>query len=146
MKPHPFTQQYTTRQDCILTECGASKYFSQKLLDFGMKHPDTYLFKALWDTGANRSAISKKVVEKLQLDFVAYSINHTAGGVVTVSNHLISLILPNNIVLPSLLVSCSEIDGADTLLGMTSSQCATLQSPMQEKKQPSPSKYPPQQQ
>lgn len=118
MKPHPFTEHYLTRSDKIITECGASRFVTQRLLGLGFSHPDLHVYRALWDTGADRTAISKRVVKDLGLDIVAYSENHTAGGVVSVTNHLVSLVLPNNIVTPPMLVSCCDIDSADILIGM----------------------------
>jgi hypothetical protein len=118
MKTHPFTEKYPTRSDKIITECGASRFVTQRLLDLGISHPDLHVYRALWDTGADRTGISKRVVKELGLDIVAYSENHTAGGVVSVTNHLVSLVLPNDIVTPPMLVSCCDIDSADILIGM----------------------------
>ena len=118
MKQHPFTESYLTRSNKIITDCGASQFVTQRLLDLGMQHPDLHVYRALWDTGADRTGISKKVVKDLGLDIVAYSENHTAGGVVSVTIHLVSLVLPNNIVTPPMLVSCCDIDSADILIGM----------------------------
>lgn len=118
MKQHPFTESYLTRSNKIITDCGASQFVTQRLLDLGMQHPDLHVYRALWDTGADRTGISKKVVKDLGLDIVAYSENHTAGGVVNVTIHLVSLVLPNNIVTPPMLVSCCDIDSADILIGM----------------------------
>ncbi len=118
MKTHSFTQDYRTLQEAIVTDCGVCQSISRQMLDSGMEHPEVRQYKSLWDTGANRSAVSQKVVSDLGLETVAYMQNYTAGGMVLSSNHLVNLVLPNGIEIASLIVSCCDIDGADVLIGM----------------------------
>lgn len=114
MKSHPLTQKYTNRPDAIFSDCRVSPYSVQQF----KAHSEQRIYKALWDTGANHSVISKKVVAELNLPVVAYNENHSAGGILIVTNHLINIILPNNIEISSLLVSCCDLDDVDILIGM----------------------------
>lgn len=101
-----------------MCNCGVSPHIARRLLNDGMEHPEVRHYKALWDTGSNHTVISKRVVEELGLQTVAYNENYTAGGMVISTTHLVNLVLPNGLEIPSLFVSCCDIEYADILLGM----------------------------
>jgi predicted aspartyl protease len=52
-------------------------------------------YKAIWDTGATGTVITKKVAEECQLEPVGSTKVHTAGGEINSSLYLISIMLPN---------------------------------------------------
>ena len=118
MKQFPFTQCYGHRVEAIFSDCRLSAHITKQLLDGGMEHPEERMYKALWDSGSNHTVVSKRVVKELNLQTIAYNENYTAGGIVMSTTHLVNLILPNGLEIPSLLVSCCDIDYADILLGM----------------------------
>ena len=118
MNLYPYTQNYSHRAESIMCDCGVSAHVARQLLDSGMVHPQVRNYKALWDTGSNRTVVSKRVVDELGLMIVAYNENYTAGGMVLSTTHLVNIVLPNGLEVPSLLVSCCDIEYADILLGM----------------------------
>mgnify|MGYP001004934788 CR=1 FL=1 len=78
-----------------------------------------YSTKAIWDTGATGSCISKRVVDALNLTPVGQREIHHATGSQNVNIYIISIALPNGFVLPFLPVS--EVDLGDeyhVLIGM----------------------------
>lgn len=84
----------------------------------GGTHPETSLFEAIWDTGATKTAITKKVVETCHLKAIGMAEVHTAGGVVRTPVYLINVILRNGVGIPNLRVTEATIHGADVLIGM----------------------------
>ena len=74
--------------------------------------------KALWDTGAVYSVISNAFAAKLRLQEFDRGRNYTAQGSYETSVYLLSIVLPNGIVVPDLRVSSGEFQDFDFLLGM----------------------------
>ena len=102
----------------LQTTCGICQAISLEELNSGKPHPQVKQYNAIWDTGATSSSISKKVVDELKLPISGFGTNHTAGGVVTATIHKINIMLPMGVGIPSLTVSCSNLDGPDVLIGM----------------------------
>lgn len=73
---------------------------------------------ALWDTGANCSVITKKVVESLNLKPVSIKRARTPSGEDVAYCYYIDLFLPNHVVISNLLVMELEPAGCDILIGM----------------------------
>lgn len=74
---------------------------------------------AVWDTGATSSAISRPLAQKLQLDEIGQMRVHGATGCEVCTRFLVSLHLPNQVVIPELEISdCGGDIGCDILLGM----------------------------
>ena len=73
---------------------------------------------AQWDTGASMSAISKKLVEMMNLPTVSMTKIGTAGGVVPSTVHIIDLQLPNGNKIEALKVVSADLAGAQMLIGM----------------------------
>ena len=76
--------------------------------------------KALWDTGATGTCISKEVVTELGLQPVSQRQVLTPSGHAVVNVYLVDIILPNNVVFKDIAVCDSEIgdQGIDVLVGM----------------------------
>jgi predicted aspartyl protease len=76
--------------------------------------------KAIWDTGATGSAITKKVAQKLGLIPTGMAQVSTANGIATQNTYTINIGLPNHVVIQNVIVT--EIDalsaGCDALIGM----------------------------
>lgn len=76
--------------------------------------------KAIWDTGATGSAISKKVAQQLGLIPSGIAKVHTANGIVNQSTYTIDIGLPNKVLIQGIVAT--EIDaftgGCDALIGM----------------------------
>lgn len=77
---------------------------------------------AVWDTGASNTVITPQVVAILKKE---YGIQPT--GIIQVNavgseheaeTYLVDVLLPDNVLIPNLNVSCDSIAGADVLVGM----------------------------
>lgn len=79
-----------------------------------------YSIKAIWDTGATGSAISKHVAQQLGLIPSGIAEVNTAGGKVNQSTYTIDIGLPNKVLIQGIVAT--EIDaltgGCDALIGM----------------------------
>jgi hypothetical protein len=79
-----------------------------------------YSIKAIWDTGATGSAISKHVAQQLGLIPSGIAEVNTAGGTVNQSTYTIDIGLPNKVLIQGIVAT--EIDaltgGCDALIGM----------------------------
>lgn len=76
--------------------------------------------KAIWDTGASGSAITKAVGAKLGLIPTGMAQVNTANGVATQNTYTVDVGLPNGVIIQGVIVT--EIDalsvGCDALIGM----------------------------
>ena len=77
-------------------------------------------YNALWDTGATNSVITPKVVKDLNLIPIGMGQSRHAGGVSDVNIYMVTLMLPNNVIIPNVKVSeCAEQEGRiDVIIGM----------------------------
>ncbi len=77
-------------------------------------------YNALWDTGATNSVVTPKVVKELGLVPIGEGETLHAGGVSRVKVYLITLLLPNNVLIPNIRVSeCADQAGRfDIIIGM----------------------------
>ena len=113
-----FTAECKSLAEALQSPCGISKAATIEELNSGKPHPQMVEYNAIWDTGATRTSISQKVVDELGLETVGFGTNYTAGGPVTATMHKINIMLPMGVGISSLLVSCSDLDGPDVLIGM----------------------------
>jgi predicted aspartyl protease len=81
--------------------------------------PDSRQYKALWDTGATGSVITRKVVDECGLKPIGIANVHHAKGIATSPVYLVSIFLPNGVCFPSLRVTEGELAGnVEVLIGM----------------------------
>lgn len=82
-------------------------------------HPFLKVFKAIWDTGAQGTAIHSRIAKLFHLEIYGSTNVHGVTGCRTCNTYLISLHLPNGIIIPELEVDdCDEDIGCDVLIGM----------------------------
>ena len=74
--------------------------------------------KALWDTGAVYSVISRQFAKKLGLTSFDSGRAYTAQGSYDTSVYLLDILLPNKMIVQDLRVSDGEFQDFDFLLGM----------------------------
>ena len=74
--------------------------------------------KALWDTGAVYSVISRQFAKKLGLMSFDSGRAYTAQGSYDTSVYLLDILLPNKMIVQDLRVSDGEFQDFDFLLGM----------------------------
>lgn len=78
----------------------------------------TQKWTALWDTGANCSVITNKVVQALGLKPVSVRKAATPSGTYDAYCYYVELFLPNYVRIPNLLVMEGQPAGCDILIGM----------------------------
>ena len=85
-------------------------------------HAQKIRFKAIWDTGATHTSITKHVAKKCALQQVGTAFVSTPSTVEPqrVSTYSVNIIIPNGVMFENHLVSESEslADDADILIGM----------------------------
>jgi len=83
------------------------------------KDADRKQFLAIWDTGATNSVITQKVVQECGLSPISMVKVHTASGEALSNVYLVSIWLPNKVIIPQIRVSEGTISGdAEVLIGM----------------------------
>ena len=87
-------------------------------LDASDHKAEGHTAKAIWDTGATNSVISKSVIETLELSPVGATQTYGVHGSKVVDVFLVGIALPNRIVVPELRVTLGELSGAGVLIGM----------------------------
>ena len=75
-------------------------------------------FRGIWDTGANCSAITQKVVDALSLEPVNFVVVGHAHGFADTGEYLVNFSLPNMIGISQLRVIRGMFDDCDILIGM----------------------------
>jgi predicted aspartyl protease len=73
---------------------------------------------ALWDTGANASAISNKVAEKLGLVAIDHASVETANGKCEVPIYMVDVMLPEGNPVKRIKVMGTNLNICDALIGM----------------------------
>ena len=83
------------------------------------KPPDAKEYKALWDTGATGSVITRKVVDECGLKPIGRANVHHAKGKSSTLVYLVSVFLPNKVCFQSLRVTEGDLPGdVEVLIGM----------------------------
>ena len=111
-----FKKEYNALAEAIITN---AVILPAVELEEGMPlPPHFYTENAAWDTGAQFTIISPRVVEKLQL--TPYSVGSVIGigGDQVTNTYLTNIVLSNGKVIYDMEVYCSDIDDYDILLGM----------------------------
>lgn len=111
-----YKQDFEGRLKAILTE---AYIFEAVDLDVNPV-PENHIFthSAAWDTGAEVSIISPRVVKTLGLKSFAETSIMGVGGDEKVGVYKIHVGLPNGFLYEDLIVYCSDIDDYDILIGM----------------------------
>ena len=115
IRPSSFTANYKGITNVLITEASISLAFDPSK---GEKPPLSRKYKAIWDTGATNSVITRKVVEKCGLKPIGIAKVYTANGSVLSEVYLVGLGVPNNLILSNARVSVGDIYDADILIGM----------------------------
>ena len=111
-----YTQQFEGLASAIITD---AYIFEGSPIEPG-KAPSKRFFthRACWDTGAEVTIISPRVVEALGLEPFEHTCLMGIGGDEQVGVYLIHLGLPNGYLYRNLICYCSDIDDYDVLIGM----------------------------
>lgn len=113
-----FTQDHQNLVTTLISQVGICEAFDPRS---SLPHPTVKLFNGIWDTGATNTAITKKVVEKCNLQPITKVIVNTASGECKSNVYLINIMLPNRVAIPNVRVSQCELPTSrdvDILIGM----------------------------
>lgn len=107
---------------CVFTE-KYSERVRQIITSIGVINPSTGMTipaKALWDTGATSTCLSKEIVSRLDLQSFGYQKISTPSGSGIVGQYRINIMLNNELQIQQITVLDSEIgqQGIDVLIGM----------------------------
>lgn len=110
-----FTETYDSIVRAIYTSAAVAPAFDPQ-----KEKPPKILkkYKALWDTGATGSAITKRVVDECNLKPIGMTTAETAGGSRQCLVYLIGLMLPNGLGFPKVPVMKAPLAAAEILIGM----------------------------
>lgn len=113
---HAFTIKHNGRVNRITTDIKLSVAFDPRVTNGeGLMFLET---KALWDTGATKSVVTKSIAEKIGLIPVGTTnVNH-AGGSSVANTYLVNFYLPNNVGIPGVLVSECPPSDFGAIIGM----------------------------
>lgn len=80
--------------------------------------PPRSLFRAIWDTGATNSVVTENVIKQCGLIQIDITKSQTPNGVRDCKVFLVSVGLPNKIIIPQLRVTDGTLGRFDVLIGM----------------------------
>jgi predicted aspartyl protease len=118
-----FTLQLDGLSNVLITAVHVAEAFDPKQYLSGEnsagKMPPHSQFKAIWDTGATGSVITKTVIEQCGLKPIGMTEVHTANGVRNSEVFLINMVLPNKVGFHNIKVTEGSIGGdVQVLIGM----------------------------
>jgi hypothetical protein len=90
----------------IITNVGISKPFTESNIT-SVKYDDDRIHhtNALWDTGATNSVITVDTAKKMNLIPISKCQAYHAGGTSIVNVYMVNIYLPNNLIIPNVMVS-----------------------------------------
>ena len=112
-----FTVEYPSLASSLRPNCAVCQGASLQELQNGLTPPMIEL-EAVWDTGAEMSSVSHRVVQALNLKPISKAKNYTAAGVVDVYVYVINLHLPMGVGVALLPVTGNDLGDVDMLIGM----------------------------
>lgn len=114
-----FTIKHNGRANRIITDVRLSQAFDpNKAPNPG---PPLYDTKALWDTGATGSVVTRATASALGLTPVGSTLVNHAGGSSQSNSYVVNVFLPNSVAIPGIMVSeCQDIMGGTVgaIIGM----------------------------
>lgn len=116
MEPVSFTISWDKYVSAITTFGSVSQPFSPKF-DNG-NHPEFHKVSLLWDTGAIKTMISKRLAKRLDLIPIGMAHSFNTHEMIEVERFRVNLLLPNKIELTELEVISDELPDTDILVGM----------------------------
>lgn len=116
MQPNSFTlKSQTGLLRSIISDCGVCIAYNPMS---GNPHPNIHNYKALWDTGATNTVISKNVINALALKPIGQTkVFHAKGDAIS-NVYAINLFLPNQVAFSFVKVTEGDLNGFDILIGM----------------------------
>lgn len=111
-----FKQEYNCQAEAIITEAVVLPVVEIKS---GMAIPPHFRTdNAAWDTGAQYTFISPRIVDALQLKPYGKGQFMGIGGDQESDTYIVCIALPNGRIIQNIEVYCTDIDDYDLLIGM----------------------------
>ena len=113
-----FTCKYNSRKNLLVSDVKISMPLTP---DGSMGNINWRTYKAIWDTSAQCSVITKKVVVDLHLKSIGIMLIHGVTGIAYQRSYIITISINEGIIFPTLtgIPSCRKLpSGYDILLGM----------------------------
>lgn len=115
-----FTVRYNGRTNTLMVEMWISTPVGPgadaALLSGTINNAKKYI--GIWDTGATNSVISQKVVDEWNLKPIGIAQVHSVTETKLCETFLVSILLPNKVIVPAIRVTKGELVGCDVLIGM----------------------------
>jgi len=116
---HCFTTVYSRISNVLINDVLISEAFNPASERISSKESQAKKYKAIWDTGATDTVITKKVVEECALKPVGVTQVQTASGESKTNVYLVNVWLPNKVVVANVNASLGELAGeVEVLIGM----------------------------
>lgn len=110
---------FTLKSNSILNMLKTETLIDSDVRDKSKHINSNKKWRGLWDTGASKSSIDKRVVDELGLIPIGKGMISTANGVVSVNTYFINLTLPNHVTVKNVLVTGADLgNNIDILIGM----------------------------
>lgn len=110
---------FTLRSNGILDMLKTETLIDSNVRDRSKSIDTNKKWRGLWDTGASKSSIDKRVADELNLIPVGKGMISTANGVVSVNTYFVDLTLPNHVTIKNVLVTGADLGkDIDVLIGM----------------------------
>ncbi len=120
-QPISFTVGHDGKTNVLITDVIVHPFFDPKKIEQEQgKVPPGRQYRAIWDTGATATVITKRVARDCALKPISMTRVQTAGGMINSNVYLVNIMLPNKVGLPKVRVSEAEKIGedSDVLIGM----------------------------
>lgn len=113
---HAFTTKYNGLARVLITDVGLSTPYNPTN---GIKEPEITI-KAIWDTGASMSVITKKTASQLKLQPSGKVLAKNTSEEKLHDSYILNVYLPNKLMIVFVkVIDCEDIlDNADMLIGM----------------------------
>lgn len=116
MSTYSFSRCWSPKASAIVTSGHVSDEFDPTF-DNG-EHPTLLSVSQLWDTGAVRTMIARRIATKLNLRPIGMARNITSHSITEVECFRINIVLPNGVELKGITAICDELPDVDMLIGM----------------------------
>jgi predicted aspartyl protease len=112
--PRSFTTDFAGIVNTIIIDVGITPLQRIEQVD----EKDIVYLKALWDTGATNSVVTKETARKLGLVSIGKTNVHHAGGDSVTNVFMVHLFLPNRITVPVRVTECDDSTQFGLIIGM----------------------------
>jgi predicted aspartyl protease len=118
VKISSFTTVYSGLSNILFNDVLISQAFKPTTERINSQKFQTKNYRAIWDTGATGTVITKKAVEECDLKSIGIIEVKTTKGSFKTNSYLVNIWLPNRVMVANVNACLGEVEGADVLIGM----------------------------